>query len=642
MGQEIGHAYEDLLHLALSTILPSLKHSGLHLRISPSRRLHGFSGNIDHLVEVLDEHGEWVPYVLFMEKHSDSANESEKAFRRHLEEYVQVNTLRTSGKPAPKLVVNLIYGEADGWKPSIIQQAKQFLRPTLYLPDRDYYVALRGMVLRVVSKHGPKFNRRLIKPHLIRAAKSASSFASFVSDVKRLLEKPPILTKTQNAWLSSMMQSSSNKSAFRIRSLCYARKGLTELLLLPPSLRQQVLDKLVSCENSAKVNSLSVRDWQTLQLCSQGLQLQAKITARTVIFPSYWLCGLDAQRVVKLCSELESIFFSRDNPLQMEANDHLAYFDIREDSFIKAVEDVAQQIAAALGGRPAELVNALASPAASATKAVNRKQTRIQNLVLEATMAVCSVLASSATKTRRDLSLSNLGRLAKIPQGTLTSIRGGKACTRNQAKAITGAVERFLKDAFSDKQRAKVSALASVRLIKEWRSSASVRAVPTILDPVVVMSASWMRHNQLNSHPIFNPLGALHWLNARKRLSEKYTSHGFPQKRSANVFEVVGHKAAQDTAYEFSCVFWNAETRHLCIHETCSVIHLKHTSDKCKELAARMRVVRSALEGHCRVSSTLVVDGDWTAAHMSELNGAGWGVVQYSNEFLKEYTAIIS
>jgi hypothetical protein len=635
MGQEIGHAYEDVLEHALQTILPRISVKNKIYRVAKGRSLEGISANIDHIIEIKIRDEPWRPHILFMEKFSDSSNESEKAFRRHLEEYIQVKILRSEGKSAPDLIVNLIYGEKNGWKESILRQAKKLLHHTIFLPDRNYYHALQDKVKAVIKTHAPNYNRHKIRPDLIKKIKSEQCFEHFCNEINDLLINIPVASAAQQSWENNIIAKNKESTALNLGDACYIRKGLTELLVLPKPTREWTVGEIIKNNTSIYVKKTSSEHVKKLQLCSAGLELRKSIGGDRMAFSSYLTCGTHGSNILKICDTLEYILMSSTNPYKMESSDYLAYFDISDEYYISTTKLVLEGIISLLKGNPNTLINQLMDVCANSSLSTNRSQNRVQNLVLETILAHCSVLNRIAFNKRIDLSLAKLSKTTRISESRLNSIRSGSVIKPGESTQIVSAIKSFILE--------HCSILNAIRILETELISfntwvADPRSpIPSLINPKTVMSISWMRHNQLNSHPIFNPLGSLHWLSTRKTLAASYKSYGFPERRSANPVQIVVGSSTEDSAYEFSCVFWCKKSNSLFINETCSVINLKHTSDKCKELSARMRIVKSILEEKCKIISTIVVDGDWTISHMNDLQRSGWDNVIYSRDFLLKH-----
>ena len=179
--------------------------------------------------------------------------------------------------------------------------------------------------------------------------------------------------------------------------------------------------------------------------------------------------------------------------------------------------------------------------------------------------------------------------------------------------------------------------LSLINVIDNLRDADSVAILPQLLNAEKVMSLSWFRHNQLNSHPIFNPLTPLVHAYAQRSSGANYEQYGFPAKRSANPIELV-LKNKDLGSYEYTIVRWEPKKRVLHVYETCSVINLKHTSDKTKEFCAKVRVVKALLRGHCEMRFWLLIDGDWTIDHVQDLYSAGWDSVVDASAFMKKFS----
>ena len=580
-----------------------------------------------------------MPHTLFMEKHSDSANESEKAFRRHLEEYIQahqLNALTEESKKQSILVVNLIYGEEGGWKKTILTQAKQLLRPTIYLPEREYYKELKSIVVGAVNKHSPNFGRKHVKSTLLQDLKSSPAALAFEEEISELIKSPPPDSATHRKWINKAISTNPQSVVTSTdRSPTYARRGLTELLLLPENLRNWALNSLATGKTSFRGENLKPHDTNLLSLYSNGISKKVSVGTVRIVRPNYWGCGAEVSVLSAKLNELTEIFFAASNKAKMESNDHLAYFDILDDSFVATVALAAKALILALNGNRDEIIHLLTQPPAKCSFATKRDVGRTQNLNLESIIAISSVVASIANDRKRtDLSVSKLSRLSGISESRLNSIRSGATCKEAEAKSIIAAGTSFLSDACGDINTAIEIAEIAMNELSDWDNPATHQAPPVLLDPKIVMSIAWIRHNQLNSHPIFNPLGALHWQAATHQIPDEFECHGFPKKRSADVLQIASNNPLEVGSYEFSCVFWSKARRELRIHETSSVIGKKHSSDKCKELCARIRMTKSILGGKCCIRANIVIDGDWDDEHITALHNAGWDNVIYSEHFM--------
>jgi hypothetical protein len=652
MGQEYGHAYEDLLELALLQILPRLSQGNTHYRISPIRRLKGVTGDIDHLIEICRDGQNWQPFTLFMEKHSDSPDNSHFHFRRHLEEYVQakVASIRNFGffEQEPLPVINLIYGKNGGWKETVIQESKRLLHPTLYLVDEPYYKQLNDLVESSVFQSPKPYRRETVKNYLRVFVKSAQSFQLFVNRIQELIMlEQKLATQSHRLWITNEINRALEQSddISVISNFAYVRRTLTELFILNPIPRSIVVDGLKNEQklNLNSDNSLSSEDFRAFQLAFVGSEVRKTLNAYH-FHPSSIMNSLPVGSWLNTQLPLiEQMFFSEQNPYQMASSDYLAYFDIRDISFINIAESACHSTLALLQGNDDRLVQFLMQPCNLCKTAAlfpNRVQDRIQNLYLESVMALASYTAKSINKTRTDLSTSTLARRASISESTVNKARSGTIKNASVAGNITKGVLDFYSSLGLEKLLKVVEIIRNeINLFAHWKSWTIQEAnpqIPGMLNPSEVMSLSWFRHNQLNGHSIYNPLSAiiLEW--ARSNLPSDYQIYGFPKKRSANPLQIVLGNKYEGADYEFSIIFWNSQQRKLEIFESSSVINFKHTSDKCKELCAKIRVVRAILSLHCDTRFWLLIDGDWRGEHRRDLLVAGWDEVVYIRDFVEK------
>ncbi len=635
MGQELGHAYEDLLKAALENILPQLEAElGYRLRLSPVRRMEGVSGNIDHLVESSTDGVVWKPFCLFMEKHSDSSNESEKHFRRHLEEYVQakISSILNFGYPkqAPMKVVNLIYGTREGWKSIILQECRRRLVPTLILTEEPYHRRLDAIVLNCVRQSPPPYNRTRIGDDLRRIVTRTPEFAAFMRTIRGIL----VSREDQlEPWLSEQLASAVNRKIpeSTIGSAAYIRRAMTELSMLDGSLRKKVLALARGDTKLGRAENWTPKEIRMMQLAIAQMKIMSSITGARILLPSHVVDFCRSDGSWELLEFSTNLFLAVNNPWGMRSREYLAYFDIQRPEFITATQLAIDTLISSVDGYSNDLVSFLStpfSPSAACQGESGSSSRRVQNVHLEALMAIASQLGKASSGARLDLSTAALARHAGCTEAKVQGWRGGRVPSVAEAKTLVRGIRSFLKTlpwATKDIKRWLEAQSANLRSWARSTSTVGVESRPDAVDPLSVMSIAWFRHNQLNGHPIFNPLSALVLKSWGGRFSGAgWQSFGFPCKRSASLVEIVEEFESTGASYEFFLVYWNADERRLRVVETSSVINLKHTSDKCKELCAKIREVRSRLPQGVDAIFELVIDGDWTPEHEGELRAAGW------------------
>lgn len=659
MGQEFGHAYEDLLDLALQRILPVLSSDARTFRVSPQRQMNGVSGNIDHLIEVASDGITWIPYALFMEKHSDSADESHKHLRRHLEEYVQakVSSIINFGYSTDKslLVINLIYGNQGGWKKKIITESKALLFPTLYLVEEAFYDGIDGMIREAIQSSKRPYRRDEIRAVLSMLASTSQAFEDFVSRIFQTLQKPPEAPIEQEQWLKREIERSVSCQSITIPepNPIYARRGFTELLVLQQDVQRKVLESLSTRTPMSTKRGLTEDDVRALQVISPGSdlipELRTKTDAPSYRFdPSYTLKSLQGISTIKdMVVATDRVFLNPGNPLQMQSCDYLAYFDIRDDRFIDSIGNACKSTLGALDGDTIALQTLIAEECVECNTVAQRgvrSCTRMQNLNLEAVMALASYIASQMAATRTDLSTSTLARLSGISESVVNTARSGGIRRSDIAQNLVAGVMRFYGEFGKYLQRCKTLISEQLALLETWRlwtpKGSEPPILPAVVNPQQVMSLAWFRLNQLNSHSIFNPLSAVVYEWARAQTDASYKVFGFPAKRSANPINIVLGDEYEGADYEYTTVFWNHDKRSIRVFETSSVINFKHTSDKCKELCAKIRVVKAAISRDCEPKFWLMVDGDWSVDHIRDLFMAGWDDVVYSRDYFLSRTAL--
>jgi hypothetical protein len=648
MGQEFGHAYEDLLELALQQILPEVSKKGIEYRISPERRMKGVSGNIDHLVEVHKGSKKWLPFVLFMEKHSDSANESEKHFRRHLEEYIQakISSVQNFGFHASDTlkVVNLIYGTSSGWKNSVINESKRLLYPTLYLVDEPYYEDLNALVRKAILTSPRPYRREVIKQKLVRLLSNTKSFQLFLDKIYACIfnyDRPP---KSQQRWVESEISRALLHSDDLpvLPAPTYARRSLTELFILPTHLRNEVVNHLRGKQRLDSKSGLTPEQFRLLQLGLAGSNVTRRIGGINTLIVSPLMRQLPiTDWIERELPSVEQIFFGDENSCNMSSGDYLAYFDIRDKSFVQIAEESCHRTLDLLNSYPESLDKFLMntpSPCEASVICIGRPQSRVQNVYLESTMALASLIGRRISETRFDLSTSTLARLSNVSEGVVNKARSGAISKNETAARLVKGVMRFY-DELGQKDVIRQLLDGEIKAFKKWTSwvgDVPCPNIPNLINPEVVMSLAWFRHNQLNSHPIFNPVSAIIFEWARTIIPNNFTAYGFPVKRSENPLKLILGQDYEGADYEFTTLFWNKKDKALRVFESSSVINFKHTSDKSKELCAKIRAVKAVLSSRCDAHFWLLVDGDWTGEHVRDLLLAGWDTVLYSRDFLSD------
>jgi hypothetical protein len=641
MGQELGHAYEDLLEAALENILPQLEGElSSRFRLSPVRRMVGVSGNIDHLVESSDDGVMWRPFCLFMEKHSDSSNESEKHYRRHLEEYVQAkaSSIINFGFPKqePMKVINLIYGTKVGWKDVILQECRRRLVPSLILTEEPFYDRLDAMVMASVGRSRPPYDRHRIRKDLWRTVKRTHEFADFVRVIRDLLVSRE---QREEAWLSSQLANAVHRKvpSATLNSVAYIRRAMTELSILDSSLREKVFAFAIRDTTLSSAASWAPEEIRSMHLAIAQMKIVSSIAGPRIQLPSHITDFCRRNGSWALLKFSTDLFLGETDSYGMASRDYLAYLDIQRPDFIDAVQLAIDTLIAAIDGGSNDLVRFLAAPPPVNEGAMDKGKTsarRVQNVRLEALMAIASQLGKASSGTRLDLSTAALARHAGCTEAKIQRWRGGGGPSVAEAKMLSLGVLSFTSALPWNAGDMKKWLNAQSLSLRSWVRSKSTEGLelrPDPVDPESVMSIAWFRHNQLNGHPIFNPLAALVFKEWGGKLSSSgWRTFGFPRKRSASLAGIVDGFESTGASYEFSLVFWNAGERSLRVVETSSVINLKHTSDKSKELCAKIREVVFRLPRDIDAVFELVIDGDWTPSHEDELRAAGWDNVTYS------------
>jgi hypothetical protein len=653
MGQEVGHAFEDLLQIALELIVR--KHTqtaGRTLRLAPYRRIKGISGNIDHLLELSSDGKKWRPFLLFMEKHSDSADNSHLHFRRHLEEYIQAKVASIEHFAFPRhepiAVVNLIYGLelTKGWKPAIINESKRLLHPTLFLPDHKFYKDILSLIQCALKTVGTPYPKEKVRAALLPLTKRSSSFGGFVELLQSIIFKFPKPPASQMRWLSEEIERSLRanqvRKSIQLPTTCYLRKALTQLLLIDSKAKKDVLHALHNQGSIELGGNTSIQTIRELGKVFGKLVVTRRVTGKAYISLSKELSTIAPFAAIdSIVNEAASFFLDPTDPRLTANRDYLAYFDVTDKSFGKVIYETACAFIAFLTKDKNDVLSIIArtpSPCAAAVSFRGRVAPRVQNLALETIMAVSSLVVSELNRTRTDMSTSTIARLSGITEAKVNAFRSGGAVSSGNALRVAQAAKAFCESAENyTKRSCSVIGRRLVSQLNRWLISSQLTDVaetPELLDRTKVMSVAWMRQNQLCSHSIFNPISVMLLQLARKNIPQGWTISGFPYARSANPMETLNLDSGLGLDYEFTIVCRSNDRKQARIFETSSVQGFKHTSDKCKELCARMRCVKALCAKHAVVHSTLVVDGDWRAEHVSDLGAAGWDQVIHSADLL--------
>lgn len=507
MGQEYGHAYEDLLELALIQILPTLDQGNKVFRISPTRRMRGVTFDIDHLIEASEDGQNWLPFVLFMEKHSDSMDNSHLHFRRHLEEYIQakVSSIQNFNfEPTSSInVVNLIYGKEDGWKQTIINESKRLIWPTLYLVEEPYYEEISRIVSEAVSQCHPPYHREVIQRNLAIQSRGNDAFIAFRNRVcEHLLLESKMAPEVQINWLGNEVTRALEYSEISSETPAYTyiRRTLTELLILIPDYRAPILTFLenASTLNLSSTQGITPKMFQALQLAFSGSSMNRSIVGFQFI-PSSIMRAFP--RGIWLRSQLElidQIFFDSLNRYQMTSGDYLAYFDIKDERFIEVAEAACHSTKALLQGDAEIMVDFLMQPCSEcsvAKVAINRPQGRIQNLHLESAMALASCIAKVVTNARIDLSTSTLAKHAGVSESRINKARSSTITDFEFATGLTIGISAFFESLGIEDISTTIRAIdGEITKFHEWQSwsydqnLASPPRIPDILNPSTTMS----------------------------------------------------------------------------------------------------------------------------------------------------------
>lgn len=659
MGQEIGHAFEIILELALEEIITERSCKGIKplWRISPNRRLLGVTGNLDHILEESQDGENWSPVVLFMEKHSDSSDNSHLHFRRHLEEYIQVKASSIQNydyninHTLP--IINLIYGlELNvGWKPAIIQESKRLLFPTLFLPDKPFYSALVELVTATVAKVGSPYPKHEIAKSLRSSCRESLAFQAFYRTIHNMISRPAEPPPKQQKWLRSEITRTIETQQLKplVLETCYLRKGLTHILALPSDIQQIVNAKVLRGSALLMGEDISPDYLRNMQLSMGPTTLRRRIskTPKITVSCSDEIQSLPTGAPVKDALNLAcDVFLTKTNTWPVANRDYAAYFDICDKSFLDFVQRTVMAIGLLVQKNKAPLCDLLMlAPERSiiAERAFPAEVDRAQNLVIETILAVASIVAKQILDADFKLTTSTWSRHAGISEGKINNARGGKPCTKEFALGLVNGLNDFfcnVRGYSTDKALAIMNDLLN-ELVR-WRNTSDpneVVCVPRLINVNVTMSISWTRHNQLCAHSIFNPLSPMLRQRLERQTGAGWKLLGFPVSRSANpLYELFGNDF-DGLDYEFTLLALRDDRKLLRILESSSVQGFKHTSDKCKELCARIRGVKAIISNKCSVFSELVVDGDWSSEHVRDLVSAGWDSVVYSRKFLMDWHA---
>ena len=653
MGQEHGHAYEDLLDLALIDILPNLENSRLKLRISTSHSLKGISGNIDHLIEYFDQNEqEWKPYLLFLEKFSDSEAHSRPAFRRHLEEYIQakVSSVENFGYSSDKTlpIINLIYGTSTGWRDVILAESKRLLQPTIYLPELDFYLPLSSLIDDCIKDSYPGLERGKVRNKIARRIKGNTSFQSFKNHIFETIRTVEDVDKNQKTWITGEIKRSQSIPVTPIEepSYAYIRRSLTELMILPKATREKVISILESTKQSRFClgEDFDLEEFRLMELSFVGTSPRKSLTGLFILPSDIMKCLPEGRWLRQSLDFAEDFFFRGNFDREINSTTYLGFLDFRGSHIYDIVLDACQASLSLLEGDKDKLIKYLMSDKIQVETFWSDDEV-FQNIYLESIMSLFSYIVRTVLNVKKkDLSSPVLTRLSKLPKSRVDKARRQVITDQNFAESIALGVSRFFAENCPEGHtKAEQLILEEINLIRHWKnfemgdSSLSYPTIPNILNPQKSMSLIWNRHNQLNSHLLFNPLFLLVYEWAIQQLGEGFKLYGFPSKNDANPLKIVFGNEYDGAEYEFSLVCWNPQKRSLHIFESSSVINFKHTSDKCKELCARIRIVRGLLFSKCDTKFHIIVDGDWKSSHLQDLKSAGWDEVIYGRDFVRDF-----
>jgi hypothetical protein len=295
---------------------------------------------------------EWIPFLLFMEKHSDSSDNSHLHFRRHLEEYIQakVASIRhfSFELNEPIKIVNLIYGLElnKGWKPAIINESKRLLHPTIYLPDYEFYEDLLSLITTSVENVGPPYQKEKVKLNLENLIKDDSSFKRFVDLVQKVVTGFPAPKRDQKLWLTKEIERSllakQNQDTIRLPAPCYVRKSITQLLLLSPKLQEIAITAVSEARNIEVGREISVDEARELALALGVLDVKTRCNKKSYISPSKELCTLaEFDSIRQITKEAALLFLDPCNERLSANRDYLAYFDMMDLSSARHIYEIA-------------------------------------------------------------------------------------------------------------------------------------------------------------------------------------------------------------------------------------------------------------------------------------------------------------
>ncbi|AMA10667.1 hypothetical protein [Picosynechococcus sp. PCC 73109] len=658
MGQEYGHAYEDLLDLALLEILPDLSRDKLELRISPLKQIKGVSGNIDHLIEFWNENSlEWEPYLLFLEKYSDSEAHSRPAFRRHLEEYIQakVSSVINFGYSLeePMLIINLLYGTSTGWRKIILKESKRLMEPTLFLVEFDWYESIESLVHDSVMETHPKYERHKIREiikYKTGKNKAFKYFKKIIYDYINLAVNNQAQNTNKKFIINEINRSKYLQvDSIELKRLNYIRRNLTEILVLPAQVRRKVINLLISGKKSFYLEKdLTYEELRVVELCFVGSTLVKDLKGYRLDISTIMSALPRDIDLIGIVEFLEKFFFENYDFYKIRILSYFGYFDILNLELIDINLNACNVIRLLLQDDVVPLSKFLMGE--NTSLAILKSGTEddvFQNIYLEFIMSLTSWLVREVLKIKKkDLSSPRLAELSGISRFKLNQSRHKVIDNLDTAESIANGVKRFyfeelgkdngiLHNAVEHLQE-EIKKLEEYKKFYVLKRGGEIPVLPNMFNPEVSMSLVWNRHNQLNSHHIFNPLFALIYRSVTRILGDSVDYYGFPYESNANPLKIVFGDDYDGAEYKFSLVCWNLKNRDLFIYESSSVINFKHSSDKCKELCARIRIVRSLLFGYCNSKFYLVVDGDWKKKHLNDLKIAGWDEVIYSRDFLEK------
>jgi hypothetical protein len=628
MGQEVGHAFEDLLEMAIPDVCDRLSSESMVLSPGYGRKIEGISGNIDHYI-ALNDNGKLIPYILFMEKHSDSSNESEKHLRRHTEEYAQAmrTSVETFGYSAtdPMIVVNLIYGMPGGWKGEILDEAKLLLKPTAILFEQEFYYDLLDIIQKCISEVGSPFSRPRIKKRLADYKNDATviKFIDYICDVIT----PRLIENTPPDWISAASLDSRNEVAAIIdgNPPIYLRKSMTDLLLIPPGLRLHITDNFTNGEIAK--DKIAIKELRLFANIITGSEISG-INGIRLEFGRFQNSVIGYLNFLEYLSDCETYFLTKP---RANSKDYMAYFDMHTEEFLTCGLPGMTYAKEILEGKGDDAIGFLSQVIPSHSSWFQNVSSRTQNIYLESLMSATSLLAAFSLGTRTDFSNAALSLHGQITISRAQKLRASRI-PMSYAEIIVKAVKRFLDINVKDVTRTVKYAEEEIQKLIIWNKADKTESivVPDMYHWAKTSSLSWLRHNQIHSHPIFNPLSVI----LARQLDEIYdlswTKYGFPEIRSINPAKTIsGSKDGLD--YEFTSMYISQNNLDVHVYETSSVIGLKHTSDKTKELCTRVRMSKRLIRNDINLKYTLIIDGDWREKHIEDLFSAGWDRIYYAN-----------